>query len=111
MIKCNNSYVIEAIIDCLNLPISKKCNFALIDRTSITFIMDEYDNNSPRVTINDIWSNIEFDYWGCVLRIMHSGDIKDFKIEFTGKPVVRLVNYYTRLGKIKFGRYYEPSMD
>ena len=43
MIRIENPKVIAAIIDCLSLPISRRCEVALAEINEITFILDEFE--------------------------------------------------------------------
>ena len=109
MMKIENPKVIAAIIDCLNLPVSKKVGMACIDKTEIIFIYDEWDH--PEITCRfPIWYDFNINYWGAKFTVMHPYDIADWEIDCkTGES--RYCCYYNSIGKIKYGRYYEPSMD
>jgi hypothetical protein len=110
MIQIRNSRVIAAIIECCNLPISKKCECIVADRGLITFIYDEYENPQITCIIRDISTNFEIAWWGPLFTIHRRGDIGHWEIDCTtGKS--KWVCCYNREGKIKYGRYYESSMD
>lgn len=110
MIQIRNPRVIVAIIECYNLSISKKCKCIVVDRGLMTFIYDEYENPQITCTIKDISASFEIAWWGPLFTTHRVGDIGHFEIDCTtGK--YRWVCCYNTEGKIKYGRYYEPSMD
>lgn len=111
MIEIRNSRVIAAIIDCYNLPINKKCEYAVFGRKGrLTFVYDEYDNPQISCSIQGIWAKFEIDWWGPKFTVWRHMDIGHWEIDCTtGKS--RWVCCYNKEGKIKYGRYYEPSMD
>lgn len=107
MYRIENPKVIASIIECLSLPINKKCESVLVDRCEMIFCFDEYDNYYCRFPV---WSNFCIKWWGPEFTVMKPHDIGNWEIDCkTGK--YRRICYYTREGKIKYGRYYEPSMD
>lgn len=109
MIRITNPKVVAAIIDCLSLPVSKKCELALLEKTEIIFIDDEFAH-PQHICRFDIWSNISIEWWGARFTVMHPMDIGCWEIDCkTGES--RYICYYNEEGKIKYGRYYEPSMD
>jgi len=110
MIECNIKPVIEAIIDCLGLPISKKCETVLIERTSLTFITDTYDEYKQQCTIQDVSFHIEMPWHGTYLCFTRKGDIGHFEINLKTYKT-RYTCCYNAVGRIKYGRYYEPQMD
>lgn len=111
MIQCDIRPVIEAIIDCLNLPISKKCDTVLIERNSLTFITDLYVDDYKQVaTIYDVSCHIEMPWWGTQLHISHHNDIGEYIISLRDYKC-KYRCYYNEQGKIKYGRYYEPQFD
>ena len=109
MIRIENPKVIAAIIDCLNLPISRRCEVALAEVNEITFILDEFANPQQWVKF-PVWTNFNIKYWGPEFTVSHYYDIGHWKIDAnTGES--EYVCCYNTEGKIKYGRYYEPSMD
>lgn len=111
MMKIENSKVIAAIIDCLDLPVSKACDVAYLDdrHNEITFVYDEWDH--PEIYCRcHIWTNFNIKWWGAEFYVMHPHDIGHWEIDCkTGN--YRRVCCYNSKGKIQYGRYYEPSMD
>ncbi len=111
MIEIRNLRVIAAIIDCYNLPVNKKCDYAVFeDHGRLTFIYDEWEQPQIRCSVKGIWAKFEIGYWGPKFIVWRHRDIGHWEIDCTtGKP--RWVCCYNNVGKIKYGRYYEPSMD
>ena len=109
IIKIENHEVVAAIIDCLNLPINRKCDGAIVRDNEIIFLYDCYEYNTAFCRF-PIWSNMEVKYWGPVFSVMPPYSIGHYEIDLkTGKS--RWICCYNREGRIKYGRYYEPSMD
>lgn len=111
MIEIRNPRVIAAIIDCYNLPISKKCRYAVFgDKGKLTFIDDEWNTPQTICSVQGFWAKFEIRYFGPEFTVWRHGDIGNWEIDCTtGKS--RWICCYNREGKIKYGRYYEPSMD
>lgn len=111
MMRIENPKVIAAIIDFYNLPINKKCDVIIAeDKGIFTFIYDEYANPQITCTVNRIWANFNIRWWGPEFYIWRSRDIGHLEIDCkTGES--RWCCCYNTIGKIKYGRYYEPSMD
>ena len=110
MIQIRNQRVIAAIIECYNLPINKKCECIVADRDWMTFIYDEYEHPQTTCTVRGISTHFEIAWWGSLFATHRTGDIGHWEIDCTTGES-RWVCCYNREGKIKYGRYYEPSMD
>ena len=111
MIEIRNPRVIAAIIDCYNLPISKKCEYAVFGNEGrLTFIDNEWNTQQTVCSVKGIWAEFEIKYFGPKFTVWRHMDIGHWEIDCTtGKA--RWICCYSTEGKIKFGRYYEPSMD
>lgn len=111
MMRIENSKVIAAIIDCYNLPINKKCECIIAeDKGKLTFIYDEYANPQITCTIDKIYASFNIRWWGPEFTVWRSHDIGHWEIDCkTGKS--RWCCCYNKQGKIKYGRYYESSLD
>ena len=109
MIRIEKPKVIAAIIDCLNLPISRRCEVVLADVNELIFILDEFASPQQLFRV-PAWTNFNIKYWGPEFTVSHYHDIGHWEINpNTGES--RYVCYYNCIGKIKYGRYYESSMD
>lgn len=107
--RIENPRVVAAIIDCLNLPVSRKCEAAIISGGDIIFLMDAFTSDTE-ICRFPIWTDFEIRWWGPDFHVMHPHDIGHWEIDCTtGKS--KWVCCYNKEGKIKYGRYYEPSMD
>ena len=109
-VKIENPKVLAAIIDCLNLPISKKVEAMYVYDTEVFFIYDEWNHPGTYVRVTDVWPNIEILWHGAYINIMHAMDIGNWEIDLrTGES--RWICCYNEKGKIEYGRYYEPQYD
>jgi hypothetical protein len=111
MIEIRNPRVIAAIIDCFNLPVSKKCDYAVFENKGrLTFIYDEWEKPQDTCSIWGIWAKFEIGYFGPIFTVWRQHDIGDWKIDCTtGKT--RWICCYNKEGELMYGRYYQSSMD
>ena len=110
IMRIENPRVVAAIIDCYNLPISKRCEFALVWDRGITFMVDECDNQRHSCTFTELSLDVEIRWWGPTFNFYMRGDIGHWQIDATTGEA-EYVCGYTREGRLKYGRYYEPQMD
>lgn len=109
-IECNYPEILAAIIRCLNLPISQKVEYGIIYSDHILFMVDQWDNSDIYCTQHNIWCSVEIRWYGAILIISHSHDIGHYEIDLKTAQTHRVCGMNEQ-GKIKYGRYYEPSMD